>query len=96
MVRLDRVALVCLGLVTSNGTTFRATPLLGTLRADVAGSLHSLAIAWSAPGHWLPWGRFVDSVRTGEAQARSSRKAALGSMPSMVEICSAVAGPFAR
>jgi O-methyltransferase domain len=57
-----------LGLVTSDGKTFSATPLLGTLRADVAGSLHGLAMAWSAPGHWLPWGRFVDSVRTGEPQ----------------------------
>jgi SAM-dependent methyltransferase len=61
-------ACASLGLVTSNGKTFSATPLLGTLRADVAGSLHGFAIAWSAPGHWLPWGRFLDSVRSGESQ----------------------------
>jgi O-methyltransferase domain/Dimerisation domain len=61
-------ACASLGLVTSKGKTFSETPLLGTLRADVAGSLHGFAIAWSAPGHWLPWGRFVDSVRTGEPQ----------------------------
>jgi O-methyltransferase domain len=61
-------ACASLGLVTSNGKTLSATALLGTLRADVAGSLHGFAIAWSAPGHWLPWGRFVDSVRTGESQ----------------------------
>jgi hypothetical protein len=61
-------ACASLGLVTSDGLKFGATPLLGTLRANVPGSLHSLAIAWSAPGHWLPWGRFVDSVRTGESQ----------------------------
>jgi hypothetical protein len=57
-----------LGLVTSDGSKFGATPLLGTLRANVPGSLHSLAMAWSAPGHWLPWGRFLDSVRAGESQ----------------------------
>jgi O-methyltransferase domain len=65
-------ACASLGLVTSNGKTFSATPLLGTLRANVPGSLHSLAIAWSAPGHWLPWGRFLDSVRTGESRAVSA------------------------
>ena len=61
-------ACASLGLVTSDGPKFNATPLLGTLRANAPGSLHSLAIAWSAPGHWLPWGRFLDSVRTGESQ----------------------------
>jgi hypothetical protein len=61
-------ACASLGLVTSSGKTFSATPLLGTLRANVPGSLHSLAIAWSAPGHWLPWGRFLESVRTGESR----------------------------
>jgi O-methyltransferase domain len=65
-------ACASLGLVTSNGKTFSATPLLGTLRANVPGSLHSLAIAWSAPGHWLPWGRFLDSVRTGESRTVSA------------------------
>jgi len=57
-----------LGLVTFDGLMFSATPLLGTLRTNVAGSLHSLAIAWSAPGHWLSWGRFLDAVRTGGSQ----------------------------
>jgi hypothetical protein len=62
-------ACASLGLVTcDNGLTFSATPLLGTLRTNVPGSLHSIAIAWSAPGHWLPWGRFPDVVRTGESQ----------------------------
>jgi hypothetical protein len=61
-------ACASLGLVTSDGLKFSATPLLGTLRANAPGSLHSLAIAWSAPGHWLPWGRFLDSVRTGESR----------------------------
>jgi len=61
-------ACASLGLVTSDGLEFSGTPLLGTLRANVPGSLHSLAIAWSAQGHWLPWGKFLDSVRTGESQ----------------------------
>lgn len=57
-----------LGLVTFDGLMFSATSLLGTLRTDVPGSLHGFAIAWSAPGHWLSWGRFLDAVRTGESQ----------------------------
>jgi Dimerisation domain len=61
-------ACASLGLVTFDGLTFSATPLLGTLRANVPGSLHSLAIAFSAPGHWLSWGRFPQAVRTGESQ----------------------------
>ena len=42
-------ACASLGLVTcDDGLTFSATPLLGTLRTNVPGSLHGLAIAWSA------------------------------------------------
>ena len=44
-------ACAALGLVTFDGQMFTRTPLLGTLRRNVPGSLHSLAIAWSAPGH---------------------------------------------
>jgi O-methyltransferase domain/Dimerisation domain len=63
-------ACASLGLVTcDDGLTFSATPLLGTLRRNVPGSLHGLAMAWSAPGHWLSWGRFLDAVRTGESQS---------------------------
>ena len=62
-------ACASLGLVTCDDRLrFSATPLLGTLRQNVPGSLHSLAIAWSAAGHWLSWGRFLDAVRTGESQ----------------------------
>jgi DNA-binding IclR family transcriptional regulator len=49
-----RLLRVCasLGLVRcDDGLTFSATPLLGTLRSNVHGSLNGLAIAWSAPGH---------------------------------------------
>src|SRR5260221_5329438 len=62
-------ACASLGLVTCDDELrFRATPLLGTLRKNVPGSLNSLAIAWSAPGHWRPWGRFLDTMRTGRPQ----------------------------
>jgi hypothetical protein len=62
-------ACASLGLVCcEDGLTFSSTPLLGTLRTNVPGSLHSIAIAWSAPGHWLPWGRFLDAMRTGQPQ----------------------------
>ena len=61
-------ACASLGLVSFDGLTFSATPLLGTLRANVSGSLRSLATAWSAPGFWLSWGRFLDAIRTGESQ----------------------------
>ena len=60
-----------LGLVTcDDGLTFRGTSLLGTLRANVPGSLHGLAIAWSAPGHWLPSGKFT-GVQTGRIRYSS-------------------------
>jgi SAM-dependent methyltransferase len=61
-------ACASLGLVTFDGLKFSATPLLGTLRRNVPGSLHGFAIAFSAPGHWLSWGRFIDAVRTGKSQ----------------------------
>jgi hypothetical protein len=61
-------ACASLGVVTFDGQAFRATPLLGTLRREVPGSLRDLAIVWSAPGHWLTWNKFQDAVRSGESQ----------------------------
>jgi hypothetical protein len=58
------------GLVTHDeGDRFSLTPLGATLRADVPGTLRSMAIAQSAHGHWLPWGHLRDAVRTGTRQA---------------------------
>jgi hypothetical protein len=73
-------ACASLGLVTcGDGLLFSGTPLLGTLQTNVPGSLHSLAIAWSAPGHWLPWGRFPDSVPDRRMPDRpSARRADMG------------------
>src|ERR1700736_4686450 len=71
-------ACASLGLVTCDDRlTFSATPLLSTLRTNVPGSLNSLAIAWSAPGHWLPWGRFLDAMRTGQWQTVPALGAAI-------------------
>ena len=65
-------ACASLGLVTYDGTRFTATRVLGTLQRDVAGSLHSLAVAWTAPGHWQPWGKFATALRTNAPQTFST------------------------
>lgn len=63
-------ACVALGFVTHVGNgRFAATPLLDTLRKDAPGSLHGMALAQGAPGHWLSWGRFPDVLATGKHQA---------------------------
>ena len=56
--------------VVAHGTDdeFALTPLGETLRADVPGSMRDMARAQTAPGHWLPWGRFTDVLRTGSRQ----------------------------
>lgn len=51
---------------------YALTPLGATLRADVPGSVRDFAIAETAPGHWLPWGRLLESVRQGEPQPRAA------------------------
>src|SRR5580692_10281227 len=64
-------ACASLGLVTYDGECrFTATSLLNTLRTDNAQSLRDLAMLMAGPGNWLPWGRFVDCVETGEPQER--------------------------
>lgn len=66
-------ACASLGLVTStDGVHFAGTSLLGTLRRDAPNSLRGLALAQSAPGHWLPWGRLPDAIRTGERQIKAA------------------------
>ena len=47
-----------------------STSKLDILRENTPVSLKAMAIAQGAPGHWLPWGAFPDSVMTGEAQSR--------------------------
>src|SRR5690349_11946729 len=65
-------ACTSLGLVTYDGNKFAATSLLGTLQSDVPGSLNGLAIAFTSPAHWLPWGRFSEAIRTNAPQTFSA------------------------
>jgi len=48
---------------------FSLTPLGETLRSAVPGSMREMAIMQISKGHWLPWGRLEDAVRTGKPQA---------------------------
>ena len=48
---------------------FSGTSLLDTLRKDNPQSLRAIAVSWPLPGHWLPWGRFAEAVKTGKSQA---------------------------
>jgi len=61
-------ACASLGLVTHDGDAFASTPLLDTLRRDHPQSLRGFALSQPAPGHWRPWGQFVDALRSGERQ----------------------------
>ena len=65
-VRLLRAG-ASLGLFTSGEDGYGITPLGETLGSG-PGSMRGMAIAQTGPGHWLPWGRFVDAVRTGTRQ----------------------------
>jgi len=52
--------------------SFSLTPLGETLRSDSPHSVRNFAITETAPGHWLPWGRLHESVRTGQPMARQA------------------------
>ena len=47
---------------------FSLTPLGETLRSEVPGSMRQMAIMQTSKGHWLPWGKLEDAVRTGTRQ----------------------------
>ncbi len=51
---------------------FGLTEVGTTLRGDVPGSMRDLAIALTAPGRWLSWGRFRDAVTTGSRQTTAT------------------------
>jgi hypothetical protein len=57
--------------------SFGLTPLGETLRSDAPGSVRNFAITETAPGHWLPWGRLYDSVRSGQPMAEAALGMAL-------------------
>ena len=48
---------------------FSVTPTGALLRSGVPGSLRDHALAFGAPGHWLPWGQLPEAVRKGGTQA---------------------------
>lgn len=56
---------------------FGLTPLGEKLRADRPGSMRDSAIAMTAPGHWLPWGRLSQAVRDGRCQTTETLGAEL-------------------
>lgn len=67
-----------LGMVTYDGKArFGATSLLDTLRKDNPKNLRGMALSWPAPGHWLPWGRFTEAVKTGQSQTLQTLGAGL-------------------
>jgi hypothetical protein len=49
--------------------SFGLTALGETLRSDPPGSVRNFAITETAPGHWQPWGRLEESIRTGQPMA---------------------------
>ncbi len=68
MKRLLRAG-VALGLLAADETgRFRGTPLSETLRRDTPGSLKGWATIMGSPGAWLPWGNFVEAIKTGHRQ----------------------------
>jgi len=67
--RLLRAA-VSVGLIAAlPDGRFGLAPAGELLRSDVSDSIRDFAIAMTAPGHWLPWGRLTEAIREGERQA---------------------------
>jgi SAM-dependent methyltransferase len=52
--------------------SFGLTALGETLRSDAPGSVRNFAITETAPGHWQPWGRLSECIRTGQPTARAA------------------------
>ena len=47
--------------------TFALTPVSDLLRSDHPNSMRDLAVVLTAESHWQPWGRFTDTLRSGES-----------------------------
>jgi hypothetical protein len=70
--RLMRAA-SSLGILKQVGSRhFNLTPVGEWLRANSADSLRDLVLAETAPGHWLPWGRLYDAVKSGKPVTRQT------------------------
>jgi len=52
--------------------TFALTPLGALLRSQAQGSLRDRAMFVAAPGHWLPWGKLEQAVRSGKPTFRDA------------------------
>ena len=65
-------ACAALGLVIFDGESFTGTPLLDTLRRNHPQSLRGFAMSQAAQGHWQPWARFTDALRSGRQQAEAA------------------------
>jgi DNA-binding HxlR family transcriptional regulator len=100
-------ALVSLGIVIEDGEDYELTPLGALLRADAEPSLRSWAI-WTARHQWGPWGKMLESVRTGSSVRKPSggnagythvegdATAAAVFNRAMVELTSLIAEPVVR
>jgi hypothetical protein len=63
-------ACVGLGLLAYDGDgRFSVTSAGALLQSGVPGSLRGQALAFGAPGHWLPWGQLPEAIRKGGTQA---------------------------
>jgi hypothetical protein len=63
-------ALAEIGLVGSDDEhTFHSLPALETLLPNVPGSLRNLAMIYATPSQYLPWGYFMQGIKTGAPQA---------------------------
>lgn len=68
MYRLMRAG-AAFGLLTiDDDGRFHSTALLDTTRTDNPKSLRGFALGVTNDAHWLPWGQFVTTVRTGRNQ----------------------------
>jgi O-methyltransferase domain/Dimerisation domain len=66
-------ALAAIGLVASEDErTFYSLPPLETLLSAVPGSLRKLAMGYATPGQYLPWGYFLQGIKTGVPQATTA------------------------
>jgi hypothetical protein len=70
--RLLRAAATVGLVVETKPGDFALTPLGETLRANTPGTLRDFIIAETAPGHWLPWGRLVEAVKSGGSMTKET------------------------
>src|SRR5260370_20041815 len=51
---------------------FGLTQLGRKLRSNAPGSMRDIAVAVTAPGHWLSWGRLAEAIRSGKRQTQAA------------------------